>query len=376
MILTKINQFTNTVEQRRILVVDDDELVVESFTRTLSEFKNFCIDSTTNSTKALSLVTENDYDIVISDLVMPDLDGIQLLRKIKKIRPNTEVILITAFSSYSSALDAMHFGAFDYIPKPFNPEEFKLRINRALNKRNAVLEKLTKVEEMERLIYTIAHDFKSFCISINGFSRILLDEYSDKLKEEGSFLITRINANVGEMEKMIEGLLQYTRIGRFEETWDVIDTYHLLRELADNFSPILREKEIDLIIENSIPKVYFYREGIRTIFTNLIDNAIKYSRDDVQSFIKIGTTSLPQKDEKDFVKFFIEDNGIGIVDKNLTRIFEIFQRENSQAEKEGYGIGLAIVKRILETSHGEIYAQSEKGKNTFFYFTLPRIPKE
>ncbi len=361
--------YTSNLNKNRILIVDDDELVVDSFEKILRDYKDFVVDKTTNSMQALELVKDTDYDIVITDIVMPDMDGLQLLRRIKKIKPETEVIMITAFSSYNSAIDAIHFGATDYLSKPFNPDELKIRILKAIKKRKAIQEKIERIQEMERLSYTIAHDFKSILVSIKAFTRMLLEEYSERLGKDGTFILERIKTNISDLERMVEGLLQYSRIGKFEVTWENIDTNSFIREIVQNFLPLLKQKKIKLEIEENLPDVYFYRDGLKQIFYNLIDNAVKYSKNTEGSYIRIGVL----EDTGDFVKLFVEDNGIGISKEKLPVIFDIFQRENRNGK--GYGIGLAIVKRILDKANCSISVQSEKGKYTIFYFTLPKVKR-
>jgi len=369
---TKVHQKKHSTGSYRILIVDDDELIVESFERVFEEYANsFDIDKTTDGKKALKLIDKNRYDLVITDLVMPEIDGIQVLRKVKEVQPDSEVILITAYSSTGSALDAMHFGAFDYIPKPFDLSELKMRITRALKKRDAVLEKERKVEEIERLCYTIAHDFKASLLSIKGFSKILLQDYHALLDDEGAFLLERINANIHTMESMVEGLLEYTKIGKWQSPKENIDTNELVEEVRLNFSPTLKENDIELILEKPFPSVYFSRNGLHQIFSNLIDNAIKYSRKDVHSYIRIGTNSGHHVDSR-YEHFYIEDNGIGIPSHSIRTIFEIFQRGDRIPLKQGYGIGLAVVKKILETMDCTIFADSQEGILTRFSFTLPR----
>jgi signal transduction histidine kinase len=368
---TKVRPHKNSIESYKILIVDDDELIVESFERVFEEYTTgFDIDKTTDSKKALELIEKKNYDLVITDLVMPDVDGIQVLQKVKELQPDSEVILITAYSSTSSALDAMHFGAFDYITKPLDLSELKMRITRAINKREAVLEKKRKVDEIERLCYTLAHDFKATTLSIKGFSKILVQDYHKQLDEEGQFLLQRITSNIDTMESMVESLLEYTKIGKWQIFKENIDTNEVVEEVVINYTPTLKEHYIDLIIEKPLPEVYFYRDGLHRVFSNLIDNAIKYSRSDIHPYIKIGTNSTHS--DRQFERFYIEDNGIGIPKENIKRIFEIFQRGNKAPLKNGYGIGLAVVKKILENMHCTIEAESEQGKPTRFSFTLPR----
>lgn len=371
---TKLKNNQKTREDSfNILIVDDDELVMESFDRVFSSDENgFSVDKTTDGKHAIDLIEKRVYDLVITDLVMPEIDGIQVLRKVKKVSPDTEVILITAYSSSSSILDAMYFGASNYIAKPIDPAELRLHVKRAITRRKSILERDRKIAELERLSYTLAHDFKASLLSIRGFVRILLNDYSDKLNGDGQFLLYRINANVSTMESMIEKLLEYAKIGKLEINLEKINTAKLINEITENLKPILKENQIDLIIEKQLPDVYFYRNGLLTIFANLIDNAIKYARHDAESYIKIGVSKDRVNSNANQLLFYIEDNGIGIPQKNLTPVFEIFQRCEKIMNKNGYGMGLAIVKKVLESMNCSIHAESEPGEKTTLYFTLPK----
>ncbi len=371
---TKLKNNRNTREDTfNILIVDDDELVMESFDRVFSPDENgFSVDKTTDGKHAIDLIEKRVYDLVITDLVMPEIDGIQVLRKVKKANPDTEVILITAYSSSSSILDAMYFGASNYITKPIDPAELRLHVKKAINRRKSILERDRKIAELERLSYTLAHDFKASLLSIRGFARILLNDYSDKLNGDGQFLLYRINANVSTMESMIEGLLEYAKIGKLEINPENINTAKLINKITENFKPILKENHIDLIIEKQLPDVYFYRNGLLTIFANLIDNAIKYARYDAESYIKIGVSKDRVNSNANQLLFYIEDNGIGIPQKNLKLVFDIFQRCEKIMNKNGYGMGLAIVKKVLGSMNCSIHAASESGEKTTFYFTLPK----
>lgn len=367
------NPKINSENSFNILIIDDDELVMESFDRVFNSAENgFFVDKTTDGKNALDLIEKKVYDLVITDLVMPEIDGIQVLRKVKKANPDTEVILITAYSSSSSLLDAMYFGASNYISKPIDPSELRLHVKRSINRRKSIVERDRKIAELERLSYTLAHDFKASLLSIRGFTQILSNDYTDKLNSDGQFLLYRINANVSTMESMIERLLEYAKIGKLEINLENISSAGLIREVAENFTPILKENHIDLVIEKQLPEVNFYRNGLITIFSNLIDNSIKYTRRDAESYIKIGITKDRSDSDENHILFYIEDNGTGIPQNKLTRIFEIFQRCDKGRETDGYGIGLAIVKKVLESMNCSIRAESELGEKTTLYFTLPK----
>ncbi len=357
---------------QKILIVDDDELVLESFDKVFKENSSTLnVEKTSDGKQALKMLADREYDIIITDLVMPGIDGIQILKKAKQLQPEAEVILITAYSSYNSAVDALYFGATDYISKPINAGELKARVSRAVKKRETLLEKNSKLLEMERLFYTVAHDFKAAILSVKSFSEILSDDYRDKLDDEGQFLIQRIRSNLSIMESITEGLLEFSKIGKVNELWENIDTSDILKDIVDNFTPALKEKGITLTIKTALPPVYFYRHGLQRVFSNLIDNSIKYTRSGVAPCIKIGSTDTGPLSAEGLCQFFVEDNGIGIELENRELIFKLFHRENGSIRVQGYGIGLALVRKILETAHCAIAVQSEKNEKTVFYFTLP-----
>lgn len=370
--VTSLSKNQNSTISYRILIVDDDELIIESFERFFQEYENiFDIDKTSDSKEALRLIEQRNYDLVITDIVMPEVDGIQVLRKVKEVQPESEVILITAYSSTGSALDAMHFGAFDYITKPFDLSELKIRIMRAINKRKAVLQKQNKINEIERLLFSLSHDFKASIVAIKGFAKIFTQDYYNKIDSEGQFLINRINSNITTMESMVESLLEYTKIGNWQVETENINTKEIFQEVAANFTPALKGNNIHLILERNLPPVFFYKSGLRQIFSNLIDNAIKYARDDINSYIKVGINNSTIANSS-FEHFYIEDNGVGISPHDANIIFDIFQRGVKCAQKKGYGIGLAVVKKILDTMNCTIRVESKESEQTRFYFTLPK----
>jgi signal transduction histidine kinase len=355
----------------KILVIDDDELVMESFDRIFSGNENrFIIDKTTDSKCACDLIEKEEYDLVLTDVVMPEVDGFQILKKVKNRAPEAEVILITAYGSTSSMRDALFLGATYYLTKPVKASELKYYIFKALAKRQAAIERKKKIDELERLNYTIAHDFKSSLLSIKEFSQILSRDYYDSLDSEGRLLLYRIDSNISHLGSMIESLMEYVKIGKIEITLENIDTGELVHEVIDNFKPRLKEKHIELIIENQLPKVYFYRDCLLRIFSNLIDISIKYARSDAKSYIKIGVYDDQDYSDDKYVHFFIEDNGLGISPENLGIIFEIFQRDDKIKKETGDGVGLAIVKKVLTSMNCSIRAESDPGEGTSFYFTL------
>jgi signal transduction histidine kinase len=173
------------------------------------------------------------------------------------------------------------------------------------------------------------------------------------------------------MESMVESLLEYTKIGNWQVETENINTKEIFQEVAANFTPALKGNNIHLILERNLPPVFFYKSGLRQVFSNLIDNAIKYARDDINSYIKVGINNSTIANSS-FEHFYIEDNGVGISPHDANIIFDIFQRGVKCAQKKGYGIGLAVVKKILDTMNCSIRVESKESEQTRFYFTLPK----
>lgn len=226
------------------------------------------------------------------------------------------------------------------------------------------LEKKTK--ELEAFVYTVSHDLRTPLISIEGFSDILIEEFGEGLGEDGKHYLNRIQANVEKMDDFINDLLQLSRIGRKEPPKQEIDLKKVMEEVIDDLSTRIEEKEMQIELQEDFPSFYFERKRLYQIFSNFISNACKYAGDEKNPKLEIGI-----ENKGDSWLLWAEDNGIGIEEENQEKIFEIFSREN-RSDAEGTGVGLSIVKRIIESHNGEIWVESEKGKGSTFYVEFPK----
>ncbi len=241
-------------------------------------------------------------------------------------------------------------------------------IFRDLTRQKQIEEELRrKNAQLESYVYTVSHDLKSPVIAIQGFSRLLLRRYGDVLDERGIKLLNRIMDVSNRVEKMIMDLLAFSRaekdaMGEFE----FIDTYHVVQSIIEEMKLKWEGDALQFNVSKMLPEILFHPGSFRQIMSNLIDNAIKYSRQASPSVITIDC-----RVEEDAVTFSVKDNGIGIDPALQDRIFDVFERGEITEEIEGTGLGLSIIKRIIETHHGQIWLESEKGKGTTFYVRLP-----
>jgi PAS domain S-box-containing protein len=220
--------------------------------------------------------------------------------------------------------------------------------------------------ELERFTYTISHDLKSPLVTINGFLGYLEKDAQagnmDRLKSD----LNRIREAVDKMRHLLSDLLELSRIGRVVNTSVTISFAELIKEALAMVHGQLEERGVKVVIQPDLPSVFGDRQRLTEVLQNLIDNAAKFMGNQVEPQIQIG--QLGEEDHKPV--FFVRDNGIGIASQHYEQIFGIFNKLNPDVE--GTGVGLAIVKRIIEVHGGRIWVESQVGKGSTFYFTLPK----
>lgn len=218
-------------------------------------------------------------------------------------------------------------------------------------------------QELTDFAYIVSHDLKAPLRGISSLAEWIKTDYADKMDDEGRKLIDLMTTRVKRMNDLIQGILQYSRIGRREEERIDIDLSALVSEVIDMISV---PDDISVTIDDQLPTVHGNKIRLEQVFQNLIGNAIKYM-DKEAGKIHIGCS---RKGES--WQFKIADNGPGIEKKHFEKIFQIFQTLNSRDNTESTGVGLSVVKKIIELYGGEIWLKSEIDQGTTFYFTLPQ----
>ncbi|MFA4992329.1 MAG: ATP-binding protein, partial [Candidatus Omnitrophota bacterium] len=222
-------------------------------------------------------------------------------------------------------------------------------------------------KELDDFTYIVSHDLKEPLRGVKAFTKLLLEDYSAGLDDEGKQHLRTISDSSARMTRLIEDLLNLSRIGRIKNMDQGINLNEVLSDVGKNLVYALEERKADLKIRPDFPKVTCDRIRISEVFSNLVSNAIKYTKKDTRPVIEIGWA-----DKGGFFEFYVKDNGIGIEKQYHDKIFQIFQRLHARDEYEGTGAGLTIVKKIVENHSGRIWVESEPGKGSVFYFTLPK----
>ncbi len=218
-------------------------------------------------------------------------------------------------------------------------------------------------QELKNFAYIVSHDLKAPLRGIKTIAEWISTDYADKLDENGREQIDMLSKRVQRMHNLIDGILQYSRVGRVEEQKIVVNLNELVTEVIDILAP---PENIAITIESELPSIKCEQTRIMQVFQNLLSNAVKYM-DKPKGLIKVGCI-----EENGSWKFSVTDNGPGIEEKNFERIFKIFQTLAPRDEFESTGIGLTVTKKIVELYNGKIWVESKPGQGSTFFFTLPK----
>ncbi len=222
--------------------------------------------------------------------------------------------------------------------------------------------------ELDTFVYSVSHDLKAPLVTIQGMAGLLLEEYRPQLPEDAARYLERIQANTQQMERLIKDLLALSRIGREAWTATAVSLAEALDDVAADLAGPIRERGIQLV-HGELPTIWGVRTQIEQVMRNLVGNAVKYLGDTSEGRVEVGAV-----DREALVECYVRDNGIGIDPAYHERIFEVFQRLK-EVEVEGTGVGLAIVRKIVQASGGRIWVESAKGQGATFRFTWPKGPK-
>jgi len=356
----------------KVLVIDDEEIVLDSCLQILSS-SEYNIQTADNGLLGIRMVEEFQPDLIFVDLKMPGISGFEVIEKIQEIDPSIVTIVITGFATIGSAVEAMQKGAFDFLPKPFTPDELRLITRRGLEKRKLVLETLALRHEKELLrehfAAIVSHELKSPLATTQQHLMALSSELAGQLNEDQQQRLERIQSRISDLMKLIHTWLRAISvdINTIKENFQPTSLDIVITKAVESVEPHAVRK--DITINSSLPPVIpmvFGDEGtLVEAIVNIVGNAIKYSPAGRQVDIDVHSPG-------DQVLIRIQDNGIGISKEDLPFIFEDFYTSSDKNKSErGSGVGLALTRRILEAHGGSITVESELGQGSTFELILP-----
>lgn len=361
----------------RIVIVDDEVPLMTALCHTLQD-AGFNPTGFSSPTAAMNAIRAGEFELLLTDLNMPEMDGISLVQAVLQIDPNLACVIMTGQGSIGTAVDAMKTGALDYILKPFKARAALPVLTRARELRNLRLENARlhealrehikeleiRNEELSLFGAAVSHDLRAPLNRIDGFVYILEETSGHLLDADARESLSFVKTSVTEMKKLIAGLLELAMVREVElvvKPFDLSARAHLMfQALKASFG----DKVIKIDIQPGLVATAD-EEMMSIVLTNLLSNSIKYSSKAERPLITVGQDHTDPR-----APFFIRDNGVGFDPNRADKLFIPFKRLHSAREFTGTGIGLSTVHRIIRRHGGTIWATSELGEGATFYFTL------
>ncbi|MEQ8188821.1 MAG: ATP-binding protein [Candidatus Eremiobacterota bacterium] len=406
------------MDKEQILVVDDVDSI-RSFITINLECEGYEVYQAARGQEALKLIESIFFNLVILDIMLPDIDGLQILKFIRKVSPETMVIMVTGYASLDSSITAMKEGAFSYIIKPFELSELLITMRKALDKQRLSMENKQLLEELTRankdlesanllleekvrertrelemlnqdlnkanielkrldklkdeLVSLVSHDLKSPLTAIIGYaSTIQYKSLEDMGEEKIKDYTDRILNQSFRMLNLINDILDEQKIkeGKMALNGEVTDLGEIGRECFEEMKILASEKQLDYTveIEPDLPATFLDKSKIRQVIINLLSNAIKFTSNE-------GQVRLRVYKGKNKLWVSVIDTGPGIEKSKQDELFKEFKKFKTPdgKEHEGTGLGLSICKKIVNLHGGKIWLQSEEGKGSKFSFLLPIV---
>jgi signal transduction histidine kinase len=360
------------VSGERILIIDDEPVVLEACSDVLASWP-VTVATAADGGRGLELVEEFEPDLVFVDLKMPGISGFEVLERIRERDPTIVTVVITGYATVGSAVDAMKQGAYDFLPKPFTPDQLRLIARRGLEKRALVLETLSLRREQEALregfAAIVAHELKSPLGAVQQNLFVLEAQLTGRLSDDEASRLKRMKVRIGELLGMVDTWLKSVRVDldAIEERFAPIEIAGAIAGAVEDVGPHAVRKDVEVVVEvpEPSPKVLGDEATLRQAFANVIGNGVKYSHGGTT--VTVAVSTRPGE-----VVVEVRDQGIGIAQEDRVRIFDDFFRAGGAGRAEsGSGLGLAITNRIVRVHGGSIEVASEVGRGSTFTIVLP-----
>jgi two-component system sensor histidine kinase/response regulator len=355
-----------------ILIIDDEESLRDGCRQAL-EKSGYTVLTAGEGMEGIKIARESNPEIAFIDLKMPGISGMEIIEVLSQDIPDIVLIMITGYASIVSAVEAIQKGAYDYLPKPFSPDQLRTVAKRGLDHRNLKIETRRLREEKERMeksfITFVSHEMRSPLVVIRQYIESLKAIAGDRFDKDVTDIIERCRIRIQNLEEMIEHWLDLSRIedGTFAQKKDILILSRIIARSVEDMTPVCQGKNILLEshVPDTLPNIIGDEEGLLRVFTNIIGNATKYTPKD-------GKISISAQSEEYYITVSISDTGSGIPHDKLPFIFEPFFRVKGKEEKHrGSGLGLTFCKKIMASHGGEIWATSKEGEGTTFVLKFP-----
>lgn len=369
---------------------------------------------TDNGRDGVELVLSRDPDVVLLDLAMPLMDGLEAIPRIVAGAPRTRIVVLSGFEAQQVEHEVIELGATAYLPKGVRPGELTEtlnricagvpgcgpahtpdtenglhpsphaaigetclpttdrrhdvdtleRVNRELRTRTEQL--LRSNHELQELASVLSHDLNEPLRVIGGFARLLTEDWADRLDHEGRLYLRQIVEGAARMRALIDDLLCYARVGVEPGSPEPVDCAAVMRAVADALSLTIERTGAELIV-GELPTVSGPGGDLFQLFQNIVGNALKFVAGGVSPRVEVAACARDAE-----WHFTVTDNGIGIAPRDRERVFRMFQRLHPADAYEGTGIGLAICEKVVHRRGGRIWLDGSPAGGSVVHFTVPR----
>ncbi len=357
-----------------VVVIDDDYAMRLACTKILAK-AGLKVESCEDGVRGLTAVATSKADLVVVDLKMPGLSGMEVVSRVHAIDPQIVIVVITGYATIDTAVEAMKSGAYDFLPKPFSPDELRLIVKRGLERRRlALASQRHEVEQSmlkRRFVTFVSHQLRTPLVAVHQYLSVLkhLDETPESQAKRREW-IDRCLARINELQQLIGDWLTLARVegGALFKERIPVDLSRILTDILNTYEQTAASEAVSL--EAQVPDAGLWvcgdRNCVSVLFDNLITNAIKYNRPG-------GRVTVSGAVSDGEVVITVADTGIGIPEKYRPYLFDEFFRVKDEGAKQipGTGLGLHISKRIVTEMGGTIDVESAAGSGSTFRVRLP-----
>jgi two-component system sensor histidine kinase/response regulator len=377
--------------QASILVVDDSSANLQLLNRILTS-RGYSVQLASNGAQGLEFAQVNPPDLILLDIMMPGMNGYETCERIKADDQTRDipVLFISALDATEDKVKAFEIGGEDYVPKPFEHEEVLARVathlalrrlqkqleaanhelalrldelhqaNAALQERNA---------ELDAFAHTVAHDLKNPLATIMGYAELLSEYSSDKFDRDTYESMQNIAKTSHKMNSIIHELLLLSQVRKSEVAMARLDMAVIVAEVQQRLDFVIGEYQADITTRGVWPEAMGHAPWVEEVLVNYLSNALKYGGS--PQHVELGGEKQPDG----MARFWVRDNGKGLTPEQQAQLFAPFTQLD-QARAQGHGLGLSIVRRIVEKLGGQVSVESQVGEGSTFFFTLPAAPAQ
>jgi len=356
---------------KNILIVDDTPDNLRLLGGMLTE-RGYKVRAAPSGARALATVQKELPDLILLDIMMPKMDGYEVCRRLKEdeYTRNVPVIFISALDQVFDKLTAFSVGGVDYITKPFQLEEVLARVHTHItlqNMRQTLEEQNEQLQqqnaELDAFAHTVAHDLKNPLSLIVGYTQLLYQEAAGMTAEELAIIGLESFKSAKKSANIVDSLLLLASVRKENIELMPLAMGDIVAQVVDRLKMMTAESQGQITLPNAWPMALGYSPWIEEVWLNYLSNGLKYGGQ--PPHLELGAT--PQPDG--MIRFWIRDTGPGLSPDEQVRLFTEFTRL-SEIRVEGHGLGLSIVRRIIEKLGGQVGVESKVGQGSLFYFTL------